>query len=899
MIQESDDHCGGLAAPDLSGFGLDLPDEAWFSRLRRATHAPHLGQLHGYELLEEVSRGAQGMVYRARDAACGRTVAVKRLLAGSFATEASRARFEREMEAVASLQHANIVAVFEGGYADRQPLLVMEWVDGLPVDRWADAHRRGGADIEPLLSLFVKICEAVHHAHQRGVIHRDLKPSNILVDAGGEPHLLDFGLAKLTGHAELDLATLTQTSDFIGTPAYAAPEQVRCDHLAVDVRTDVYALGVILYRMLTGQLPFSSVRNLSDMLHAIQYADATKPSRLNLDLDDDIDAVIGKSTAKEADRRYPSVHALATDISRYLSDEPIEAKRGRRWYMFRKTIKQYRTAACVIAAFFVLLVGATLALSAMYARQARLLAQVISAHDAESRARHAAQQQQHVLENLLAAAAGIGKGTDLTVRRAWLDEATRLVESGLVDDPDAQAAACDAIGRTYQSLALYPEAERHLRSALELRRAQYAGDHPDLATSLIHLGQLLQDCNRFAEAEPPLRDALSMRQRLFTGDHPDVAASLNAVGLVLQYRNDYVGAELLHHEALEMCRRLYGDAHPEVAYTLNQLGNALTNQQEYQGAEALFREALQMYRELFGEEHREVAATKINVAKALFYRADYHAAEPLFREAIETYRQLLGDGHDNVAWGMHRLGVLLHARGEYAEAESTLRESLAIYRRCFGDSDPFVAMVLNSLGTLLLDRGDTEGARPLFDEAMAIQQRTSAPDDPLLTWRLNRIAEWYERTGDFEQAEPLLRDVLEHRDAGPGVEYPFTIRTINSLARLLLAKGAVAEATELYEEALEIRRAKLGDEHPDVAESLVNLGSTLRQLGRLDEAEPMIREGLDLERRTLGSDHPKVARTLIELAFAADSLGDPGQAARLRQEASNLCEHRECPEVHR
>lgn len=897
MSPEADDMTSAFANGRLAAFGLDLADEQWLARVRRANHPPRLGRLGGYELLEEVSRGAQGVVYRAQDVERNRPVAVKRLLAGSFATEASRARFEREMEAAASLRHPNIVAVYDSELADRQPLLVMEWIDGLPVDRWADARRQAESNTDLTLATFLKICGAVHHAHQRGVIHRDLKPSNILVDAGAEPHLLDFGLAKLSSYDNLHDAPLTHTSDFIGTPAYAAPEQVRGEHRAVDVRTDVYALGVVLFRMLTGHLPFETARNLAELLNAIQHAEFIRPSRLNPALDDDLDAVIAKAMDRELEHRYPSVDALAADLRRYLADEPLEAQRGRRWYVFRKTIRRYRAAAGVVILFFVLLGGATLGLWAMYARQAELLGQVTSAWDAEARARHAAQHQQEVLERLLSAAAGIGKGTDVSIRRAWLDEATRLVEAGLLDDPHAQAAAYDAIGRTYQSLALYPEAEWHLQTALNLRRDEHPGDHPDLAASLMHLGQLLGDCNRFAEAEPLLREALAMRQRLFPGDHADVAAGLNAVGLVLQYRNEYAAAKSLHRAALEMYRRIHGDAHADVAYSLNQIGNAFANRSQYAAAEALYREALEMDRELFGEEHREVAGTEINLAKALFNRGDYSAAEPLFRQAIQTYRHLLGDGHDNVGWGLHRLGVLLHAQGRYAEAESALRESLTVYRRCFGDADPFVALVLNSLGTLLLDRGDTEAAAPLFDEALAIQRGSLPPDDPSLTWRLNRIAEWHERAGDYGTAEPLLRNALDHRDGALAVEFPYLVRTLNSLARLLLARDAADEAEALYVEALDIRRANLGDGHPDVGLSLVDLGTALRAEGRFEEADALMNQGIDIQRAKLGDDHPEVARSLEELALVAEALGDVAQAEELRGEAQRICQRCKCPNL--
>ena len=881
------------SSPNLFQFGLDVTDEEWLGRIRRATRSPILGRLGEYELLAEINRGAQGVVYRARRTGEDGDVAIKRLLAGAFATGAARARFERELEAVGALNHPNIVRSVGIGSSDRHPLLVMEWIDGVPVDRWADQSRNRGVAVSAVLDVFLEICYAVHHAHQRGVIHRDLKPSNILVDAVSRPHLLDFGLAKTLSACADHSTTVTGTSDFLGTPAYAAPEQVRGNHGAVDVRTDIYALGVIFFRMLTGRLPFDSARGLADLLADIQHVEAAKPSRLNRALNDELDAIIGKAMAKDADRRYASVDALMADLRRYQAGDPVEARRGRRWYEWRKTIRRHRAAAGVLLALLLVVASTTLILWRMYVQQGRLLAQVTSARDAETRARTSAQQQQMVLEQLLSAAAGIGKGADVEVRRAWLDEATRLVAETILDDSSAQAAAHDAIGRTYQSLALYPEAEVHLRTALDLRRSVHAEDHPDLAAGLNHLGTLLQDRNRFSEAEPFLREALAIRQRLYTIDHAALADSLNSVGLILQYRREYSAAHEMHNEALEMQRRLVGDNHADVGHTLALIGTGHLNQSQYAAAESVFQEALEIYRALFGEDHREVAGAKVNLAKALFNLGEYAEAEPLFREAIASSRGLLGDSHDNVAWGLHRLGVLLHAKGDYGEAESSLRESWAIYRRCFGDQDPYVAMVLDSLGTLLMDRGDLQSARPMFDEALAIQERLHPSDGPSVMWQQNRLAEWLEHVDD-DAAEPLLRQVLDVRDAAGGVEYPYVARCMNSLARLLLAHGEYQDAEALLVEALELRRGKLGPEHPDVGQSLVNLAMVLSADERFTEADEVAQRGIDLQRHTLGNDHPEIARSLLELADIADALGDSARAAQVRREANDICSRREC-----
>jgi len=812
--------------PDLSNFGFDRPDEEWLSRVREVERPILVGTIGSFELVEEVSRGAQGVVFRARQPNTGRAVALKRLLSGSFATEAMRARFHREMEAAVALHHPSIVSVYGMEIVDGQPVLAMEWIDGEPIDRWADRSGMGRRPSPDLLGMFLKLCDAVQHAHQRGVTHRDLKPSNILVEPSGEPHVLDFGLAKLVGPADGGAAELTRTQDFLGTPAYAAPEQVRGEHEAVDVRTDVYALGVILYQVLTGRRPFSCTTNLPQLLDSIQHTEADRPSSIEPTLDDEIDAIVLKAMAKEPQRRYQTVDAFAADIRRYLAGDPIDAQRGRRGYVLRKTLQRYKFLALAVAGFMVVLTASAIALSVMYARQSGLLGAVTQARDAETRARRHAQKQQTTLQHILTAVSEIGKGADLPLRRALLDDAAREVQAELADEPEAKAAALDAIGRTYQTLGIYDQAEPYLRSALSMRQALFGAEHLDVAASLNNLGELLLDTTKFRESEPFLREALTIRQRLLGGENrasDAIAESLNNVGLVMQGKHDYEAAEALHRAALAQYRQLHGAESPGIATSLNWVGCSLANRGAFREAEQIFRDVLAMQRRLHGDAHRETAESKIALAKALHLRGDYAGAEPLFREAIATYRELLGDEHDNVAWGLHRLGVLLHAQGRYAEAESHLRASLAIYRKCLGDNDPYVSFVLDSLGTLLMDQGDFAGAEPLFNESVAIWRARHGPESAAVAWKLNRLGELRWAQGDFEAAEPLLRGALTNRTLFAGFEHVYLIRSLHGLGALLTNNDEYVEAEGFYREALELQRSQFGAKHPDVRKTVQRL----------------------------------------------------------------------------
>ncbi|MEE8141665.1 MAG: serine/threonine-protein kinase, partial [Planctomycetota bacterium] len=342
---------GGRGNLDLQGFGFDLSDERLLDRLREAEAPIPLGSIGPYELLEEVSRGGQGVVYKALQPGTGRQIAVKRLLAGSFATPSMRRRFEREMEAASSLDHPAIVSVFGMEIADGEPLLAMEWIEGVPITRW-----RGSSARRPqrqMVQVFLDTCDAVHHAHQRGVLHRDLKPSNILIDEARHPHVLDFGLAKILEPDASDPSSVTSTGQFLGTPAYAAPEQILAQQDRIDIRSDVYSLGVILHEMLTGQLPFEA-RTLPERIRALEHGDVTPPPQTLARVARDLRSILLKALSPELQLRYASVDALAADLRRWLRGEPIEAERWSGLQAYLRLLRRHRLAAAFLATVFLL-----------------------------------------------------------------------------------------------------------------------------------------------------------------------------------------------------------------------------------------------------------------------------------------------------------------------------------------------------------------------------------------------------------------------------------------------------------------------------------------------------------------------------------------------------------------
>ncbi|MDP6446230.1 MAG: protein kinase [Pirellulaceae bacterium] len=339
--------------------------------------APAADAIDGYEILGELFRGGQGVVYKARQIATKRTVALKLLLEGNFASQKQQLRFEREIDLVASLRHANIVTIYDSGSSGGRKFYAMEFIDGETLDEHAASIRGDGnrpaehrRSTRQILRLFEKVCRAVGYAHARGVIHRDLKPGNILVDEEGEPHVLDFGLAKLANSEPADV-NRTVPGEFLGTLAYASPEQAGGDPEELDVRTDVYSLGVVLFEMLTGQYPYDVRRSLNTVLDNIRHAPAKRLSRMHSHVDDEIETITLKALSKEPARRYQSAEQLAQDVSLYLAGEAIDAKRDSGWYVLRKALRRYRAAVSMIAASFVIIV-LSLVLSLAALRRARI-----------------------------------------------------------------------------------------------------------------------------------------------------------------------------------------------------------------------------------------------------------------------------------------------------------------------------------------------------------------------------------------------------------------------------------------------------------------------------------------------------------------------------------------------
>lgn len=652
---------------------------ALLDELQRGRHKSfRRPELDGYEDVREIRRGGQGDVYSAFHRATKRRVAIKILLDRVTASEASRLRFEREIDLVAGLQHPNIVRVYDRGITEEgKPYYSMEYIEGAPLDAYlrstgfnslAPSGSAGGTrrqrpnaqSVETLLSMFATLCAAVSHAHQRGVIHRDLKPSNILIDPNGEPHILDFGLAKIIdSDAAAGAPTVTQTGEFMGTLAYAAPEQVSGDPSRIDIRTDVYALGVILYEMLTARRPVSTAMPVADVIRAIVEAEPAPPG-----IHDEIDTIVLKALAKEPDRRYQSAAALRDDVTRCLRGEPIEAKRDSGRYLLKKTVQRYRLPISIGAAFIVLTIAFAVAMSVMYGRAS-----------AEAKK---ANQIRIFLEDTLGSVGPPAEGREVPLREV-LDEAEHWIDLALSDQPEVAAALHNTIGNSYRALGDYAKALTHCEQALAMRRELFGTAHVEVAQSLNALALVRRDQGEYAEAERLLKDVLALRRRLLGDDDLQVAMSFQNLGILARLRKrDPSVAEQCFRKALAIRRLKLGDGHPDVSMCQYQLARLAEETGDLSTAEAMDREALRIRRAALDATHPDVARSLTALGVVLVKAGRAGEADPLLREAVEIMLRILPAGHWRVAEAEGVRGACLAAMGRHEEAEALLVRSQKI-----------------------------------------------------------------------------------------------------------------------------------------------------------------------------------------------------------------------------
>jgi tetratricopeptide (TPR) repeat protein/tRNA A-37 threonylcarbamoyl transferase component Bud32 len=754
-----------------------LPDEVWLQRLREAEGAPAAGRIGPYEVVSEISRGGQGVVFRGRQPGTNRPVALKRLIGGRLAAGAARARFDREIEAVCALSHPNIVTVFGVETIDAQPVLAMEWIDGLPIDQWA----RGTGD-EPrpsheVLRTFLKVCAAVQHAHQRGVIHRDLKPSNILVDDAGSPHVVDFGLAKTAAADDSAAARLTLTQEFLGTPAYAAPEHVGESGVAVDARADVYALGAVLYELLCGRTPHDASRGLAAMLVAIRERDPAPPSSLSTGVDRDLDTITLKALAREPADRYQSVDALAADVQRYLAGEPVAAHPPSLSYQLRKLVRRHRVPFALAFTLIGLLVVFGVVATVLAVRLDRERLAAVQAGQREADAREAAEQVNAFLRDMLTAARpDKAQGRTVTVSEI-VDLAITRSEGRFADQPAVEASVRLTLGETLRTLGRHDDAETQLNQALVLLRRVHSDTHPDIAKTLLNLAHTQRAAG---ELEACIRT---------------------------------------YEEALAAYRAL-PDEEVQISVTLASAATAYLDLGRLDEAEALIREAIDTRAQSSRYRPSDDINEIILLASLQFHRGDFAAAEAILRPALDTALKELGENQEVTLAVISNLAVALKQQGRPQEAEVYSKQAMAVATTLFGPEHPRTILAMANYASLLQASARPEEAESLYRSTLETAERTIGLDHPTGISLAHNLASLLREQARYEEAETLFRDVLERTQRTLGERHPGAAMAMGLLAATIHAgrgDDAITEATKLYTDALAIFEETLPPGHPHIA----------------------------------------------------------------------------------
>jgi eukaryotic-like serine/threonine-protein kinase len=769
-----------------------------------------------YKLIQVIGEGGFGSVFMAeQERPVQRKVALKIIKLG-MDTMQVMARFEAERQALAMMDHPSIAKVFDAGATETgRPYFVMEFCQG---DSMTDYCEQAKLSIPDRLNLFIQVCQAVQHAHTKGIIHRDIKPSNVLItnqDGKALPKVIDFGIAKATASKLTDRTYFTEHRQLIGTPEYMSPEQAE-GSLDIDTRTDVYSLGVLLYELLTGTTPLESrtlrSADYGDISRIIREVEPPKPSlrlsaitmaparknghssvaapapalpsdRKSRAFRRELDWIVMKALEKDRLRRYDSASEFASDLQRYIKNEPVIAAPASKAYRIKKFVVRHKfgvTAAALVALALALGITAT-------------TASLVRAVRAERVAAREAKTSGEALQFLVGLFAvndpSEAQGNTITAMEI-LDKGAQRIRTELADQPESQATLMATMGIVYRSLGAY------------------------------------------RKAEPLLKDALAQRRALTTKPDPKIADTLNDLAKLWVIKGEFGPAENLYDEALAIYRAAYGEEHASIAQSLNDKAFLLTKKGDLKGADAMYRKALDMRKRLLVPETKAIADSTHNLAMNIFDQGDADTALPLLGDALTIRKKLFGRVHPDVVESLSGLGNVLYTQGKYDLAIPYFRESLDVQKKLVFDADhPDVAMAMNNLAFVLHDSGDLSGAETMYRDVLEMQRR-------------------------------LFRDA-----DGKPTDHPEIAQVLNNLAAVLHDKKELSEAEKTARESLDMyRRIHQGKEHIDIAQGLNNLARWIQEKGDLPEAESMFREALAMRRKLLGDKHRSVAISMTGLA---------------------------------
>jgi tetratricopeptide (TPR) repeat protein/tRNA A-37 threonylcarbamoyl transferase component Bud32 len=855
------------------------------SRRAGARGATTIRYFGDYELVGEIAAGGMGVVYYAHQVSLNRNVALKMIRSGALATPAEVQRFRTEAEAAANLDHPNIVPIYEIGEHEGQHYFSMKLVEGGNLAERI-SNLKSQISNQEAARLIATLARAVHHAHQRGVLHRDLKPSNVLLDDQGEPHLTDFGLAKLARQNQ----DFTQTLAVLGTPHYMAPEQAAGKARELTTAADIYSLGAMLYELLAGRPPFRG-ESAWEVLRQAQTLEPVPPRRLNSAVDRDLEIICLKCLEKDPRRRYDTAEELAKDLNHWLAGEPIQARPTKLPERALKWARRNPALATLIVLAH-LLFAAGLGGVLWQWRRAENHATRAKAHQrqAEAQALRSQQVAQFMREMLSGVDPSVALGRDATLLREILDRAAERMGTELSNHPEVAAELRYTIGNVYHALGQYEKAESIQREALAQARCLWGDQDTNVVESIRALANTLwrQGLNgqpsRLNEAERLLREALELYRRLVPEENLYAALLLNDLSVVLRDLARPDESETFCRQALAIRQRLLGMQHLAVADSLHDLALVLDRPGGRSEAEAVCRRAHGLRQKLLGDEHPDVANSLADLAGILRHQDRLAEAEVAFRQVVEMRLKLLGREHPTTASSVRDLAECLRAQGRSAEGEAFAREAVALRRKRLGDEHPEVAAALGELVLCLSDQGKLAEAEAAAREALAIQRKQLLSGHSGTFAAVKWLGDILRAQGKLGEAEALVREALALHRQQSGNPDRALLELLESLASALEAQNRLAEAEAVWREELAVERELSGEEHPWVANSLMQLSDVLQRQGKHEEAEAAVRQALAIRRKVWGDHSPQVADALRWLGVVLENQGKLAEAESVLRE---------------
>jgi eukaryotic-like serine/threonine-protein kinase len=771
-------------------------------------------QIGPYRLLRLLGEGGMGEVWLAEQMTpIHRTVALKQIKSG-MDTKAVVARFESERQALALMDHLNIAKVYEAGATpEGRPYFVMEYVPGLPITEYSDKHC---LTMKERLELFMQVCDGVQHAHQKAIIHRDLKPSNVLVVTQNDkpvPKIIDFGLAKAMAQRLTENTFFTEMGVLVGTPEYMSPEQADLREQNIDIRTDVYSLGVILYELLVGAPPFDRktlrAAGLEAILRMIREQEPPKPStkvRLMGDssaasaekrkeeprsfarhLEGELDWITLKALEKDRTRRYGTASELSADLSRYLHNEPVVAGPATAAYRIRKYAVRHRFGLGAAAVVLILLAGFAVAQSVQL-RRTRL------ERDRANRERDRANRITQFMTGMFKVAdPSEARGNSVTAREV-LGKASRDIDTGLSEDPELQAYLLHNMAKVHLNLGLYSIAEGQLNRTIDVLSRTLGPNNVETLKARDSLALVLYHEGQYSRAESLERQTLEDERKLLGSDNPATLSAMSNLGLILLAVGHRDEAENVDRETVDIERRVFGPEAPFTLHTMNNLAMVLRLRGHYPDAEKIFRYVYETRSRVLGPDHQDTIASRTNLALVLADEGRFPEAEKLDRVTLEQDIRILGPEHPYTLTAENNLADVLISEGKYVEAEKLDRETLQVRQRVLGPEHPDTVISMANMGRLLVSEGQAGEAEKFVVQVVSVRRKILGP------------------------------------------EHPDTVRAMVDLSAVLGAEHKYVQSEKVAREALEIGRRVLGDNDPTIAIVLYNLGVLAATHGRNDEA---------------------------------------------------------------